>query len=85
VLLALQTSALSKLIINYLPLPSQVHHEYTAPFALAGEHAHPIEAIFGFLFPMIVAFVVQAYIAPMSLVVVWGSISIQHVRSIMGR
>lgn len=36
----------------------KVHHEYYAPFALTAEHAHPVESMFGFFLPVLLAFLV---------------------------
>jgi sterol desaturase/sphingolipid hydroxylase (fatty acid hydroxylase superfamily) len=59
------------------------HHSYTAPFALAGEVAHPLEFLFGFLVPIFAGpAAVGLCHGPVHVTVLWAWLLFRELRSV---
>eukprot|EP01112_Ceratiomyxa_fruticulosa_P016231 TRINITY_DN486_c0_g2_i4.p1 TRINITY_DN486_c0_g2~~TRINITY_DN486_c0_g2_i4.p1 ORF type:complete len:291 (-),score=38.18 TRINITY_DN486_c0_g2_i4:144-938(-) len=57
------------------------HHEYTAPFSLTGEVAHPVEFLFNFLIPMMLGPLLMAYIQGVHVLTFWCWLGFRALRS----
>lgn len=59
------------------------HHEYLSPFTLAGEVAHPLEFLFGFLLPSVSGpFLMSFFHDPVHMFVFWLWIFFRETRSV---
>jgi len=64
----------------------KVHHENTAPYALASEHAHWFETVFGFIGPLVFGLVAVSLLfnTRVHMVLVWSTVFVQLLHSVEG-
>jgi len=58
-----------------------VHHEYTTPFSITGEIAHPVEFLLNFLFPIMVGPLLIGYFQGCHILTFWAWITFREMRS----